>query len=166
LEEVALLPRRLVEAFDIQFPPPSHEGEYPRHVQAVAYQEQAEDVPVVIGEHEPEDDKVHEGEERIDGSPRHESLNAVMIPDPLHDIAHHLRVEEMQGQAHELGEEVRDQRYVNTGVYVQQYPAPDEVHGQLGYKDHQLRNEDEGYEAEVVVPYTRIHEALCEEGEG
>jgi hypothetical protein len=37
--------------------------------------------------------------------------------------------EEMQGQAHQLGEEIGDQGDIDPRVYVQQYPAPYEVHG-------------------------------------
>ena len=59
----------------------------------------------------------------------HESLDAVMVSDALHDIAHHLGIEEMQGQAHQLGEEIGDQGDIDPRVYVQQYPAPYEVHG-------------------------------------
>ena len=73
--------------------------------------------------------KLTKREERIDGCPGHESLDAVMVSDALHDIAHHLGIEEMQGQAHQLGEEIGDQGDIDPRVYVQQYPAPYEVHG-------------------------------------
>ena len=52
-----------------------------------------------------------------------------MVSDALHDIAHHLGIEEMQGQTHQLGEEIGDQGDIDPRVYVQQYPAPYEVHG-------------------------------------
>ena len=57
-----------------------------------------------------------------------------MVSDALHDIAHHLGIEEMQGQAHQLGEEIGDQGDIDPRVYVQQYPAPYEVTDSLALK--------------------------------
>lgn len=54
-----------------------------------------------------------------------------MVAYALHDAAHHLRVEEVQGQLHQLGQEVRYQRDEDARVHVQQYPAAYELHRQL-----------------------------------
>ena len=54
-----------------------------------------------------------------------------MVAYALHDAAHHLRVEEVQGQLRQLGQEVRYQRDGDARVHVQQYPAAYELHRQL-----------------------------------
>ena len=83
-----------------------------------------------------EDEEVHEREQRAHRRAREERLDAVMVADALHDVAHHLRVEETQRQLHQLDEEVRYERYVDAGIHVQQYPATDELHRQLRHRHH------------------------------
>jgi len=47
-----------------------------------------------------------------------------MVADALHDVAHHLRVEVPDRQAHEFGQEVGDQRDIYTRIDMQKYPTP------------------------------------------
>ena len=48
---------------------------------------------------------------------------------------------------------------------MQQDPAPDELHRELGADDHQLGDQDERNETEVIVADTGIHQALRQEGQ-
>ena len=81
-----------------------------------------------------------------------------MVSDALHDIAHHLGIEEMQGQAHQLGEEIGDQGDIDPRVYVQQYPAPYELHGKPGNGDDELGCQNQRDKARGPVPNPDIHQ--------
>ena len=88
-----------------------------------------------------------------------------MVAHPLQQVAHHLRVEEAQRQPRQFRQEVGDQRDVDPAVHVQQDPAPDELHRELGADDHQLGDQDERNETEVIVADTGVHQALRQEGQ-
>ena len=88
-----------------------------------------------------------------------------MVADALQDVAHHLRVEEPQGQFHQLDEEVRNQRNVDACVHVQQYPASDKLHRQLRHRHHQLCHQYQGDERQVAVTDAHIHQSLSQERE-
>lgn len=62
-----------------------------------------------------------------------------MVTDALHDVPHHLRIEEMQGQPHQLGKKIGDQRDIDPGVDMQQDLATDKIDREFGHEDHQLR---------------------------
>ena len=165
LDQVAPLARRLGEALDVELPPVAHEGQHPRHVKPVAHQEEGQHAQVVVGQDEPEDDEVDEREEGVERRAGHERLDPVVVAHPLQQVAHHLRVKETQRQSRQLRQEVGDQRDVDPAVHVQQDPAPDELHRELGGDDHQLGDQDEGDEAQVVVAHAHVDQALRQEGE-
>ena len=86
-----------------------------------------------------------------------------MVADALHDVPHHLRIEEMQGQPHQLGKKIGDQRDIDPGVDMQQDPATDKINREFGHEDHQLRYQYQGNKTQITVPDTRIHHALRQE---
>ena len=163
LEKIALFARCLCEPFYIQFAPVLHKGQYPRHIQPVADQKQTQYRQVIIRQHKPEHDKIDKRKKRRDGRTRHERLDTVMVTDALHNVPHHFRIEEMQRQPHQLGKKIRDQRDIDPGIDMQQDPATDKIHGKFGHKDHQLRNQYQGYKTQITIPDTRIHHALRQE---
>ena len=163
LEKVALFARSLREPLDVQFAPVLHKGQYPRDIQPVANQEQPQYRQVIISQYEPEHDKIDKRKKRRDGRTRHERLDTVMVADALHDVPHHLRIEEMQGQPHQLGKKIGDQRDIDPGVDMQQDPATDKINREFGHEDHQLRYQYQGNKTQITVPDTRIHHALRQE---
>ena len=119
LYQAALLARSLCEAADVQLPAVLHEHQYPGNVQRVPEEEQQQDAPVVISQYRGEHEEVHQREQRTDRRTRQERFDAVMVSDALQNVAHHLRVEEPQGQFHQLDEEVRNQRNVDSSIHMQ-----------------------------------------------
>ena len=66
-----------------------------------------------------------------------------MIFYALHQVANLLCIEEMERHLHQLDQEIWNQGNVNSGIHMQQYPAPDKVHAELGDEKHELGDEDE-----------------------
>lgn len=165
LDEFALLARRLIEALDVEFAAELHEGEDPRHIKAVAEEEDTEDERMVVAEDGGKDEEVGDGEDDVQRIAHKERFDAGVVANALHDIARHLRVEVVQRQLHEFHQEVGYQRDVDARVDVEHNPTADETHGKLGGEESELGNEDERDETEVAVPDAHVNECLREEGE-
>ena len=62
-----------------------------------------------------------------------------MIADALHDVTDVLCIEEANGQSHQFGNKVGDQRNADASVHVQANPALDKSNSHLGDREYQLR---------------------------
>ena len=106
LYDVALVGRRLLEAHVVQLAAALHEEQDPADIERAAQQEDAENRRVVAAHHGSVDNERHDGHRHAQQRTREERLDAVIVIDSLHDVAHHLRVEEGDGKTHELGQKV------------------------------------------------------------
>ena len=88
-----------------------------------------------------------------------------MVVDALQKIADHFAVEEAQRQAHQLAQKVGDERHVEPRPHVQDDPALDELHAALAQKQHELRDEHQPDEVDVLIFDADIDHRLGEEGE-
>lgn len=88
-----------------------------------------------------------------------------MIFYALHQVANLLCIEEMERHLHQLDQKIRNQGNVNSGIHMQQYPAPDKVHAKLGDEKHELGDEDERDEAQVLSIDTPVNQRLGQERE-
>ena len=62
-----------------------------------------------------------------EGGSSQELFDALMIVDPLHDIARDFYIKKGHGQPHELDKKVWYQWYVDTAAYMQKQPASDDL---------------------------------------
>ena len=118
LHDVALVGCRLLEAHVVELAATLHEEQDPADVECTAQQEDAENRRVVAAHHGSVDDERHDGHRHAQQRAREERLNAVVVADALHDVAHHLRIEEGDRKTHELGQKVRDERNADPGGHV------------------------------------------------
>ena len=86
-----------------------------------------------------------------------------MVAHPLHEVAHQLGVEERHGELEQLDEEVAHQRYVDAHGDMQQQPAADKVDGRTAEGQHQLAEQYQPDEAEILVLDAHVYDGLCEE---
>ena len=108
LHDIALVGCRLLEAHVVELAAALHEEQNPADVERTARQEDAEYRRVVAAHDGSVDDERHDGHRHAQQRTREERLDAVVVIDSLHDVAHHLRIEERDGKTHELGQKVRD----------------------------------------------------------
>ena len=86
-----------------------------------------------------------------------------MVPDTLHDVSGHPGVEERDGQAHQLGQEVGDEGDAYAGGHVQHQPAAYQLVGRLAQDEHHLRDEYHHYEVEVARADAGVYHGLGQE---
>ena len=165
LHHVALVGGRLSEARVVQPPPVTHEEHNPEYIKRVPREEHAQDGQVIPGQYAGEHDEVEEGEERGKRVSGHEGLYAAVVPHALQDVPDVLRVEEVQGQPHQLHQEVGNQGDADARVHVQGNPALQEPHPRLRHGQHQLRHQYQPYQVQVVVADALVHHRLCQEGQ-
>ena len=107
-----------IETFGIQLSSKSHKEQNPSHIQTVAYRKDEQYPRIKICQDKHEYDKVHQREHDAEAVSHQEGLYSAMVSDTLHYIARILRIEEMQRHTGKLLQEVRNKRYVNTGIDV------------------------------------------------
>ena len=163
LYDVALVGSRLLEAHVVQLAAALHEEQDPADIERTAQQEDAENRRVVAAHHGSVDDERHDGHRHAQQRTREERLDAVVVADTLHDVAHHLRIEEDDRKAHELGQEIRNERNADPGGHVQHQPRADEVVGRLAQHQHHLRDEHHHHEREIARADALVHDRLREE---
>ena len=66
-------------------------------------------------------------EQNIEHGQGEATLDAVVVFDAAYQVACQFAVKEPQGQPHQLGEEIRDERHVDARTDVEQYTAPDHL---------------------------------------
>ena len=164
LHHVALVGGALLEPLVVEFPPPLEEKHDPAYVHGAA-QKEYHQYPEVVHRH---DGGVHyqgyNGEDYAYKRIGQKGLYPVVVAYPLHDVAHHLNVEERYGKLHQLDQEIRYQRYADPAGDVEVYPAPQEAVGRLAQAEDQLGHEHHHHERHVAVADTGIHERLGQEG--
>ena len=83
----------------------------------------------------------------------------------MQEVAHQFGVEELHRQLHQLYEEVRYERDVDSCGDMQKYFGADKVDGGTAEKEHHFSQQHQPHEADVLSPYTRIYDGLREKRE-
>ena len=163
LDDIALVVGRLLKTHVVQLAAAFEEYQYPQDIKTAAEQEYAEDAEIVPGHHDAVYDERHGGHHDTQQRTGQECLDPVVIPDALHDVPDHLRIEKRDGQAHEFGQKVRNERDTDACGHVEHQPRADEVVGHLSERQHHLCDENHDHERKVAVPDTRIDDRLGQE---
>ena len=163
LHHRALVGALLGKALVVQFGAFLHEEPDVGDVQRAASCEDKEDHTAVEQQHDAENQEVEHGEHYAEAASRQEVLDAGMVVDALQDIARHLGVEVAHRQLHQLDEKVGDEGDVDACAQMQQYPSAYKLHGAAAEGQHQLGDEHQVYEAEVLVVDAEVHDGLREE---
>ena len=165
LHQVVLVQRHLLEVLPVQVGPFAHEEPHPAYVEQAEQGEYEEYLPAVDGKHHPEDGHGDGSEEYLQHRLCQETLYLVVVFDSSYQVACQLAVEELHGQAHQLGEEVGDERHVDPRADVQQDAAADYLDEGAAEHQHQLCRQYQPDEVQVPVTYTLVYDGLCQEGE-
>jgi hypothetical protein len=62
----------------------------------------------------------------------------MVVVDTLQKVTNHFGIKKTNGQLHELNQKIRNQRDVDSGTQVQQYPPPYKIDSGLTKKEHKL----------------------------
>ena len=103
-----------------------------------------------------------QGIQRLGG---HELFEALVVVDALHQVFFQFGVEEGHGQSHQFQEEVGQQSYVDAYADMQQQPPAYEVDRSPSYGQHQLPQQNQVDEVQVLSVYSLIYHCLRQEGE-
>jgi len=87
-----------------------------------------------------------------------------VVADALQDVADVLGIEETDGEFHQFGQEVGNQRDADSGIGMQGDPVLNKAHARLSNGQNQLGNQNQGDKRQVVVADSLIDHRLREKG--
>ena len=153
----------LLEELIVQHLAVAQEKRHPKAVEQTARKENGKDQPVVEQQHHREYYEGEHGESDAQCLVGEEVVHAAVVVHPLHEVAHELGVEERHRQFQQLDEEVAHQRDVDAHGDMQQQPPADEVDGRAAEGEHQLTEQYQPDEANILVLDAHVDDGLREE---
>ena len=138
LHQIVLIDRHLLEIFSVEVCPFSHEQLHPAYICQTEQNKNQEYFPAVNSQHNTEDDYCKGGEQYVEHRLSKETFYPVMILDTPYQVTGQFTVKEPHGQPHQLGEEIRDERHVDTRTDVEQYATPDYLDKCAAEYQHEL----------------------------
>jgi len=152
----------LLEEFIVQSLAAAQEKRHPRTIKQATRKENSKDQFVVEKQHYRKYHESEHSESHAQCLAGEEVVHAAMVVHPLHKVAHELGVKERHGQFQQFDEEIAHQRYIHTHGNVQQKPAADEVGDRAAKGEHQLPEQYQPNEADILVLDAHVNDRLSE----
>ena len=165
LHQAALVVGSLLKPFIVQFLSFFQKYDDPSGVQGAAQQENPEDRQVVGSHDRPVNDERKARKYDIQKRSHQKTLDAAVVPDPLHDVAHHLHVEERDRKPHQFRQKIGDERNADPGSHVQRQPALNQPVRRLPERQGHLCDQDGNDKSQIAVVDSVIDDPLCQKRE-